>query len=147
VIYQQKGDLVRAEMLARESLRIRTQQYGNHDLHVGGSITLLAGVLRKQDNLGAEVKELLERSLAIDTKHEGPDGFNTSISNKNLGQFHEELAFTDLTSEEKKEHLQLSKSYYTEALRINTKIFGPPHHHTINAPSDVSDITRLLSEA
>jgi hypothetical protein len=147
VIQKLNGDLVGAEMLARESLRIRTQIYSNGHQRVGGSIALLAGILKKQGNLGAEVKELFERSLAIEVKHEGPDGVNTSISNTNLGYYHEELAFTDLTSEEKKEHLHLSKSYYTEALRIKTKIFGPANHKTINAASNVSKITRTLSEA
>jgi hypothetical protein len=41
------GDLVRAEMLARESLRIRVQLYGNDDYRVGGNITLLANILKK----------------------------------------------------------------------------------------------------
>jgi hypothetical protein len=97
--------------------------------------------------LGAEVKSLYERSLAKDVKHDGLDGVNTSISNGNLGEFHYELAFTDLTSEERKEHLQLSKSYYTEALRIYTKIFGPAHRDTIDSASNLSDISDLLSEA
>jgi hypothetical protein len=144
VIDKLKVDFVRAEMLARESLRIRAQLFGNDDYRVGESTTLLAGILREQGNLGAKVKELFECSLAIDVKHEGPDGINTSISNANLGDFHSQLAFTDVTPEERKEHLQLSISYYTEALRINTKIFGPAHHNTINAMLNSS---RALSEA
>jgi hypothetical protein len=82
VIEEQNKDLMRAEMLARESLRIRARLYGIDHYYGGGSITLLAGILRKQGNLGAEVKELFESSLAIDVKHEGPDGINTSISTR-----------------------------------------------------------------
>jgi tetratricopeptide (TPR) repeat protein len=147
VINRQKGDLVRAEMLGRESLRIRAQLYGNDDFRVGDSIGLLADILRKQGNLGDEVKELFERSLAIDVKHEGPDGVNTSISNANLGQFHDEQAQTLIPAVERKEHLQLSKFYYTEALRIDTKIFGLAHRDTINTESKLSRISRELSEA
>jgi tetratricopeptide (TPR) repeat protein len=146
VLKKQKEDVVRAEMLARESLRIRTQLYGNDHPHVGNSIGLLAEILRKQGNLGNEVKEMFERSLAIDVKQQGPDGVNTSIGNKNLGVFHDQLAETDLSTDERKEHLRLSVSYYTEALRINANIFGPDHHDTINAASDLSEISLALSE-
>jgi len=147
VINRQNEDLLRAEMLARESLRIRTQLYGNDHPRVGDSIGLLATILRKQGNLGNEVKELYERSLSIKVKHGGPDGVNTAISNKSLGIFHRQLAGTDLSTDERKEHLRLSVSYYTEAFRINAKIFGPDHHDTIEAASDLSMISRTLSEA
>jgi tetratricopeptide (TPR) repeat protein len=147
MVHNQNEDLVRAEMLARESLRIRTQLYGNDHPGVGESICLLANILRKQGNLENEVKELCERALAIDVKHEGPDGVNTSISNKNLGFFHRQLAGTDLTTDKRKEHLRLSVSYYTEAFRINAKIFGPDHHDTFNIASDLLTTSRELSEA
>jgi hypothetical protein len=93
------------------------------------------------------VIELYKRSLAIDVKHEGPDGINTSIGNKNLGHFHRKLAGTCLSAGEIKEHLHLSISYYTEALRINTKIFGPDNHESIEAALDLSESNCLLSEA
>jgi hypothetical protein len=147
VIDTQNENIILAEMLAREALRIRTQLYGNDHHLVGHSVALLAGIFRKQGNLGDEVKELFERALAISIKNEGPDGVNTSIGNTNLGYFYRKLAFTDLTSEENIKHLHLSKFYYTEALRIKRKIFGLAHHNTIDAASDVSDITRALSEA
>jgi hypothetical protein len=43
-----KKDYARAEMLVRESLRIRTQLFGNNHYRIGDSITLLACNLRKQ---------------------------------------------------------------------------------------------------
>jgi hypothetical protein len=147
MVNNQNEDLVRAEMLARESLRIRTQLYGNDHHRVGESIGLLAAILIKQGNLENEVKELCERSLAIHVKQEGPDGVSTSIGNSNLGIFHRQLAGTDLSTDERKEHLRLSVSHFTEALRINTKIFGPDHHDTIDVASDLSIISRTLSEA
>jgi hypothetical protein len=85
-------------MLASESLRIRAQLFGNDDYIVGESITLLANILKKQSNMGDDVKELDERSLAIDVKNEGPDGVNASIGNTNLGHFDEELAGTCLST-------------------------------------------------
>jgi hypothetical protein len=39
---QYDGDLIKAEALARESLRIRTQLYGSNDNRVGMSCLLLA---------------------------------------------------------------------------------------------------------
>jgi hypothetical protein len=147
VICKQEGDLVRAEMLVSESLRIRAQLHGSDHHHMGESIGLLASIFRKQGNLGDEVKELFERSLAIYVKDEGPDGINTSIGNTNLGLFHHELAGTCSFADERKEHLRLSRSYYTGALRISRKIFGPDHHNTIEAASHLSRISRALSEA
>jgi tetratricopeptide (TPR) repeat protein len=45
VIYGQKGDYVKAEMLARESLRIRSRFYDAHHELVAMSIGLLASIL------------------------------------------------------------------------------------------------------
>lgn len=52
VILLQKGDLVKAEMLARESLRIRNQIYDKDSPEVGGSMSLLALVLTSQGKFG-----------------------------------------------------------------------------------------------
>jgi hypothetical protein len=147
VVNNQDGDLMRAETLVRESLRIRALLCDNDHPYVGHSISLLAKNLRKQGNLGDEVKELYERSLSIDIKHEGPDGVNTSISNLNLGNFYFNLAETSLNLAKLKEHLQLSKNCYTEALRINTKVFGLAHRKTINVTSKLSEISHALSKA
>jgi tetratricopeptide (TPR) repeat protein len=87
VMMRQDGDLVKAEGLAREALRIRSQLHGNDHHRTGESIALLANVLRRQDFLGNDVKEFHERSLAIAVKHEGPDGINTAVNNLSLGHF------------------------------------------------------------
>jgi hypothetical protein len=147
VITKQKGDLVKAEMLARESLRIRTLVYGNDHVEVGLSCSLLARILTSQDNLGNETIELFERSLANDTKHFGPDGRNTAVSNFNLSAFYHQLADTQQNSQKKIEYLRLSKSIFKEALRIYTKIFGSDNPQTIEASSQLSIISRELSEA
>jgi tetratricopeptide (TPR) repeat protein len=81
VINQQKGDLVKAEKLVRESLRIRSRLYDAHHLLVGMSISTLAGILQAQGNLGSETQELHERALAIHIKHCGSEGVNAAISN------------------------------------------------------------------
>jgi hypothetical protein len=70
VIDKLKGDLVKAEVLAKVSLRIRTRVYGNDHVEVGRSCSLLAQILMSQDNLGDETLELLERSHDIIQKHE-----------------------------------------------------------------------------
>eukprot|EP00596_Hydrurales_sp_CCMP1899_P000637 CAMPEP_0119051946 /NCGR_PEP_ID=MMETSP1177-20130426/73392_1 /TAXON_ID=2985 /ORGANISM="Ochromonas sp, Strain CCMP1899" /LENGTH=536 /DNA_ID=CAMNT_0007031323 /DNA_START=481 /DNA_END=2089 /DNA_ORIENTATION=- len=61
IFRQDDGDLIKAEGLARKSLRIRTHLNCSHS--VGFSCTLLARILKKQDKLGDETKELFERSL------------------------------------------------------------------------------------
>jgi tetratricopeptide (TPR) repeat protein len=122
VIYRQKGDLMRAEMLVRESLRIFTLLYGSDHTYVGHSVGLLASILKDQGNLGDEVKELLERSLAIHIKNDGPEGMNTAIRYISLSSFHDQLARTDVSANKRKEHLTLSLSFTKEALRIRTKV-------------------------
>lgn len=57
-----------------ESLRIRSRLYGHDNAKVGRSGGLLADILMSQGKLGSETKELLEHTLAIDTKNLGPEG-------------------------------------------------------------------------
>jgi hypothetical protein len=141
VIYQQNGDLVKAEMLAKESLRIRTRIFHNDHICVGYSTGLLASVLQSQGNLSNEKKELFERSLAISIKNFGPDGFNTAKDYTNLGVFYHQLAASSQqTGETRKEHMRLSQSNYEEAVRIYTKTFSLDHPKTIHAT------LRILSE-
>jgi hypothetical protein len=78
---------VKAEKLAKESLRIRTRLYDADHAYVGLSSGLLARILLDQGKLGIETKELHERSLAIDIKNDGSEGVNTAASNFNLGNF------------------------------------------------------------
>jgi tetratricopeptide (TPR) repeat protein len=147
VIHQQEGDFLKAEMLARESLRIRIRVHGNDHVEVGRSCSLLARILMSQDNLGDETMELFERSLAYDIKNGGPDGTNTAASNSNLGAFYNQLADKQQTDERKTACLHLSKSKFEEAVRIYTKIFGPNNPQSIQASSNLSVILRRLSEA
>jgi tetratricopeptide (TPR) repeat protein len=147
VITKQKGDLVKAEMLARESLRIRTRVCGNDNVHTGLSCSLLARILISQDNLGNETMELLERALANNIKNGGPDGTNTAASNVNLGVFYNQLANRKQTDEREIVYLHLSKSKFEEAVRIYAKIFGPDKPQSVEASSALSIISRRLSEA
>jgi tetratricopeptide (TPR) repeat protein len=147
VIHKQEGDLVKAEMLARESLRIRTFLYDNDHVYVGFSCSLLAHILVSQGNLGNETMGLFERALANDIKNHGSDGTNTAISNLNLGAFYHKLADKQQISRRIVEYLCLSKSKLEEAVRIYTKVFGPDNPQTIEASSYLSFISRKLSEA
>jgi hypothetical protein len=80
-------------------------------------------------------------------KNDGPDGGNTAVGNFNLGHFHNHVSQSNLSASKRKEHLSLSKSYFKEALRIFTKVFGPGHPDTIDAASALSIISLVLSEA
>jgi hypothetical protein len=143
IFRQDDGDLIKAEGLARESLRIRTQ---NCSYGVGQSCILLAGLLKKQDKFGDETKELFERSLALFTINEGPDGMNTAVANIEIGLFHYKFALVQSTTSTKRAQLLLAKSYSEEAIRIESKIHNPSHPNSITAASLLSDVSREFSK-
>jgi tetratricopeptide (TPR) repeat protein len=146
VIFKQKGDLVKAEKLVRESLRIRVLIHGRDHFHTGHSTGMLANILQCQGKLGDETKELHERSLAIDIRNGGPDSYNTAVRNGKLGDFHQFLAKKQSNYESKKEHLRLSNSYFSEAVRIFKNSFGLDHPYTIIHINELSENSGL-SEA
>jgi hypothetical protein len=142
---QHNGDLIKAENLARECLRIRTRLYGPDHDRIGMICLILTKILQKQGKFGDETKELLERSLATSIFNEGPDGMNTSISKMAIGQFHFSLAMIQSMISIKRTHLLLAKSYYDEAVRIETKIHIPTHPNRVAATSLLSEVMSELS--
>jgi hypothetical protein len=146
ILRQDDGDLIKAEKLARESLRLRTQLYGPDHSEVGASCLLLAKVLKSQQIFGDETKELLERSLAIFVRIYGPDGVNVAAVTTEIGQFHYELAMIQSVISTKRTQLLLAKSYFEEATRIETKIHNPTHPSRVAAASLLSLVLNELSE-
>jgi tetratricopeptide (TPR) repeat protein len=136
VMCRKGGDLIKAERLAREALSIRSQLYSSNNYQLALSCSLLANILKKQEKLGDETKELLERALAIYIRHQGPDGVNTAGGNINLGNFYLQLAgvHNDVP------FLLQAKAYFEEAVRIHTKIYSPTHP---SAQFAVPQLTRL----
>jgi hypothetical protein len=141
------GDLVKAEALARESIRIRTQIFDCNDRHIGESVGILATILQLQDKLGYETKELIERAIMINTRHYGPDGSNTAVAYRRLSDYHMELSKTQHSAETKREQLRLSQTHIKESVRIYTKILGPIHRKTKASLYQLSLVSRELSEA
>jgi hypothetical protein len=125
ILFKQNGDLIKAEMLARESLRIRNLIYGSDHSIVQMSCYFLANILSAQGNLGDETRGLYERSLALSIRNDGPDGLNTAIVNNKFGQFYIQLAEKEPTVDAERTQLLLSKSYHEEALRILLKDIRP----------------------
>jgi tetratricopeptide (TPR) repeat protein len=146
VIKEQKGDFVKAEMLVKESLRIRTSLYGADHKQVVISAGLLATILQSQGNLGSETKELHELSLVSYIKNFGPEGIYAAATTSNLGIFYYLRAEGSQTAALRKKNLLLSKSKYKEALRIYTKVHGPDNPRTIKDSSAFFLISRKLSE-
>jgi tetratricopeptide (TPR) repeat protein len=142
VIQWQKGELIEAEELARESLRIRTLI---HDVNVGLSCNLLAGILQARGKFGDETRGLFEHYLVLSIRNEGPDGHNTAIGNLNIGLLYQQVASIQLTDDSKRTQLLLAKSHFTEAIRIRSKIDGPTHPSTINVSSLLADVLEDLS--
>jgi len=143
---QEDGDLIKAEGLAREAIRIRDKLYGAHDSRVIVSCPLLFRILQKQGKLGDETKELYERSLAICVRNEGPDGVNTAGSNVDIGELHYQLAMKSSTAHTKRTQLLLAKSYLEKAEQILTKAHGPNHPNRVEVSSLLSAVLHELLE-
>jgi tetratricopeptide (TPR) repeat protein len=141
----QRENFVKAEKLARESLRIRVLIDSNNQ-QTGNSVSLLSTILRSQGKVGSETKELLEKSLAIDIRNFGPDGLNTAISHNNFGLFYRQLAKVQQTAETKKNYLRLCEIKIKEVLRIFTKIYGPDDPKTLDLSSELPRIARQILE-
>lgn len=75
MIFQQNGDLVKAEELARECLRITYLRNDSNHHSVGSNSNFLANVLIAQGKLGDETKGLYELFLANSIRNEGPDEY------------------------------------------------------------------------
>jgi hypothetical protein len=146
VIYRLEGDLIKAEELARESLRIRTLLYGSDFIAVEMSSNLLAHILEAQGKLGDETRGLYERCLAISIRNFGSDVSNTAIANGNLGAFYAGIALKKITIDSIRPQLLLAKPYCEEALRIYSKIDGPTHPNTVQASSRLSYVLNELSQ-
>jgi tetratricopeptide (TPR) repeat protein len=147
VILRQKGDLIKAEKLAREALRIRIKVHGNDHNYVGICCDLLANILLGQNKLGDETRGLYERALALTVIHGGPDGVNAAGVNSNFGDFYLQLAMVQLTVDSLQTHFLLAKSHFEETRRILLKMYGPTHPNTVKVKSTIAMILSMLSES
>lgn len=147
IIYLQDKDFKKAEVLARESLRIRTLLYDDSHENIGHSSDLLACILQAQGNLSSETMKLIEHSLAVDIRTYGPDGVNTAIGYARLGEYYHLLAKDRQTVEKRVDYLRLSFSNFKEAHRINSKTLGPNNEKTLKFSSQILVISNKLSKA
>jgi hypothetical protein len=146
VILRQEGDLMKAEELARESLRIRILMNDGEYCRIDVSYGLLACIFQAQGNFGDETKELYERSWAITIRNVGPDGLNTAVGNFNIGTFYHNSATKQSTVELGRTQLLLAKSHCVEAQRIWSKIYGPTHPNTFDVSTRLTDNLSELSQ-
>jgi hypothetical protein len=133
-IIRQHGDLIRAEGLARDALRIRMQVYGSDHNLIGFSLIQVARVLILQKKFGNETKELFERSLAIFMSNEGPNGANTAMGMRHMALYYVEFAEIQTTTDTKRTHFLLAKSYLEEIIHV-WRSYGPTHPMTIKTKS------------
>jgi hypothetical protein len=91
VITEQRGDLMKAEKLVRESIRIRVL-INNNSPFVGNTAGRLASILMMQGKLGSETKELFEQSIANTIRNYGLDGIHAATDHSNFSIFYGELA-------------------------------------------------------
>jgi tetratricopeptide (TPR) repeat protein len=146
VIYRQGGDLIKAEELARESLRITSLINDSNHYSIGRACCLLASILMVKGQLGDETRGLFERCLAIYIRDFGPDGSNTADINFNLGLFYSQLAGVETLVDSEQKQLLLAKGYFEESHRICTEIYGSTHPGTIDAASKLATVYSKLSE-
>jgi tetratricopeptide (TPR) repeat protein len=145
VIYKQDGDLIKAEELARESLRITSLINDSNHHTVGRAYSLLAGILREQGQLGDETRELYKRCLSIFIRNEGPDGPSTASGNYNFGRYYHKLAVKQATVALMQKQLLLAKDYFEESHRINLMIYGHTNPGTVNTASELAAVLSELS--
>jgi tetratricopeptide (TPR) repeat protein len=145
IFLQVNGDLIKAEGLARDAIRIKVQLFDAYDNGVGGNYLQLARILLKQGKFDDETKELYEHSLASFIRNEGLDGGNTAFVNITIGEFYYQLALRQSILHTKRTQLLLAKSYSEEAIRIETKIHIPTHPNRAAAASLLSAILIELS--
>jgi hypothetical protein len=132
VTYRQNVDLIKAEELARESLRIRSLIYDSDDSKMALCYNLIARILQAQNKLGDETRDLFKRSLTIAIRNEGPDTDNDMTGKVFVGKFHHQLAYTKPTLELRRKELFEAKLYFQDIRRISSKIFGPTHLKTLD---------------
>jgi tetratricopeptide (TPR) repeat protein len=144
VINRQHGNLIKAEGLARESLRI-CQLINSNDCNTGDSYLLLGKILRQRKKYDDDTKEQFQRALAIFIRHEGSDGVNTSVVNIDIGQYYYELANTQSVVSTKRTQLLLAKSHLEEAIRIERKVNSLSHPNNITATTLLSAVLIELS--
>jgi hypothetical protein len=144
VIFRQGGNIVKAEELARESIRIRIL-IDNKDLQT--SLELLASILVAQRNFGDETKGLYERSLALVIKNEGLDSLNAAHINHSIASFYIKFTTTQTTISAKMHSLLLIESHLKEALRVYSKIHGSAHESTVDTQVLLTTVLRQISAA
>jgi hypothetical protein len=118
-------DLIKAEKLAREALRIRTRLDGAGSRIVGRCCLLLARIVCEQNNMGDETKNLYERSLAICIRYEGPNAVNTAIELISIGKFHHKHGGMQSTAQARRKEFLLAKPYLERAILIDSMNRGP----------------------
>jgi tetratricopeptide (TPR) repeat protein len=145
VIWQQDGDIIKAEKIARESFRIICQLCGTDDCNgkMGRHGLLLARILQKQGKFGDETKELFERALAIFIFNEGSEGMNAAVGNMAIGHFHYYRTLSQSGGGARRD-LLIAKSYAEEALRIEKNIHTPSHGNYIAAVELISLASKKL---
>jgi tetratricopeptide (TPR) repeat protein len=145
VIKRQGLDLIKAEKLIREAIRIIVKLYGSNHGKTVRVFSLLGHILQLQGNLEDETKELFQRCLAISIRDEGPNGMNTAVGNLNLGHFYQTLAKMQYTADAKREQFLLAKVYLDEAHRIQTQTCSPTQPNSIQAAFLLSTLITDLS--
>jgi hypothetical protein len=145
IIFQQDGDFMKAENLARDAVRIRTL-IDSKDHNVRISCNLLGNLLCKQNKLGDETREFYARALAIFKRSEGPDGINSVTGNESFGSYYVQLAMygPQPTLASKRKYMLLSKSHLEEGHRIFLKLLGPYHEDTKHVQTLLAMVARAL---
>lgn len=143
---QEGWNMLEAEMLARKAIRIYEKIYGHDNLaYQATAFQVLSKILTSIGNHDIEAKDLFEKALSIYVDSEGTNGHNVAIMNYQLGLFHLKMAMADKATYGTAwiREGAISKIYWKEAIRINTKLHGPTHDQTLQSISMLSGMIVL----
>lgn len=114
-VYAAVGDYATAEIMLRKSVSLSRDVYGQNHAKLGGALSMLADVRRRQNDL-IEAEELDRQALAIQ-RHCYPRGHEaTAASLLSLG---ETMLFQGRNSE--------AVECYREAIDLRRQLLGPAH--------------------
>jgi hypothetical protein len=142
------GDIEEAETLAKEAVRIASNLGGYFvsDLRIAQkrAFSTLVDVKLIKKDFTDETKKMLENYLSDSIRYEGMDGEGTGSANSHLGRFYSEFVQSMPCDDTNCRNLQLSRAYYTEALRIITKCYGPDHPLTKEIASKLTKVSIIF---
>lgn len=145
IVRNECGNLEKAESLCRKSLRIFERIYSHNTFPTAFALLTLSDILIEKGNHDDEIKDALQRVLAIFIKKFGTDADSVSSINYKLANFHVSLSNKLPPGGARRQQHYIAQSYCEEAVRIKSKICGPNHPDRRQLSVTLLEIEKTLS--